>query len=152
MKHVTRRRIAIALTLGVGLALWASAIEAQSRTAPRSPMLIRNQIEKSLSLQREATASLGDPDRAVKLVYESYGQMRAAHSSMVVNASSMKYKDPLFPATDERVQRARGLILRAHVALRDREHWNGKGNPIDVARETLLESIRLTQTILATTF
>ena len=155
MRHLVHRRLATVLTVALGLALGTPAAPARAQhTAPppRSPMMIRGLIEKSLVLQREAVATLDDPDRAVKIVYDAYVQIRAAHGHLVINASNMKYPDPLFPSTDKRVSQVRSLILRAKWALDSRNQWSGKGNPIDVAREALGESIRVTQTILATTF
>lgn len=152
MKHAAGRLSVVLLALCVGLVSGAPSLHAQYRTAPRSTMVIRAQLEKSLSLQREATAYLEDPDKAVQLVYAAYVEMRAAHGSMVVNASSMTFPDPLFPQTDKRIEQARAIILRAHVALRDRATWSGGGNPIEFARNELTQSIRITGIVLATTF
>ncbi|HUG37383.1 MAG TPA: hypothetical protein VML54_10560 [Candidatus Limnocylindrales bacterium] len=143
-----RGRVALALLVLGTLVLVAGPAAAQ----PRNPMMIRQQIENSLSLQREAMASIGQPERAVKLVWDAYVSMRAAHGAMVINASSAKYPDPIFPLTDRRVEQARAHILAARDALRDPAKWSGSGNAIDIARENLSAAMRLTQIILATTF
>jgi hypothetical protein len=140
---------ALAVGVGVGLALCASVAQAQP---PRSPAVIRQQIETSLMLQHETLAALDDPERALRLVWDAYVQMRAAHSSMTINASNTAFPDPLFPFANQRIEQARNNILGAHDALRSRDRWTGQGPWQDVVRQRLTESVRLTQIILATTF
>ena len=141
-------RVSLALVVLGTLVLSAVPASAQAR----NPMMIRQQIEQSLSLQQQAMASLGEPERAVKLVWDAYVSLRAAHGAMIINSSSAKYPDPIFPLTDRRVEQTRAHILSARDALRDPTKWGGPGNPIDSARENLTASMRLTQIILATTF
>ena len=146
MRHSTLRRIALGAALVLGL--WSSPVQSQ----PRSPALIRQQLETSLQQQLQAVSALGEPDRAQKLTWEAYVQMRSAHGSMIINASNTKYPDPLFPLADRRIEQARAQILSAHDALKSRNSWNASSNPIDVARNHLTEAIRLTRIIVATTF
>ncbi len=145
------RHPAFRIMLGVAalaLGCWPALAHAQ----PRNPLMIRQQIETSLRLQGEALETLGDPDRAAKLTWDAYVELRAAHGNMTINASSAKFPDPVFPLTNQRVEEARLHILAARDALRDRARWNGTGDPIDTARNQLTEALRLTRIILATTF
>ena len=140
--------LAIASGIGLALGLWASVAQAQ----PRSPALIRQQIEASLNRQIQAVSALEEPERAGRLTWEAYVQMGAAHGNMTINASSAKYPDPLSPLANQRMEQARAQILSAHDALKSRSTWSASSNPIDVARNHLNEAIRLTRIILATTF
>jgi hypothetical protein len=71
---------------------------------------------------------------------------------MIINASNEKYPDPLFPLADKKFEEARAHILSARDALKNRTQWNAAGNPVDVARTHLSQSLRLTNLLLATTF
>ena len=146
--HPALGRVALALVVLGTLVLVAVPSSAQ----PRSPAMIRQQIEQSLSLQRQAMGSIDEPARAVKLVWDAYVSMRAAHGAMIINASDAKYPDPIFPLTDRRIEQARAHILAARDALREPDKWTGSGPPLEVARENLSAAMRLTQIILATTF
>jgi hypothetical protein len=141
-------RVPLALAVLGALVLLGAPGSAQVR----NPMVIRQQIEHSLSLQQQAMASIGEPERAVKLVWDAYVSIRAAHGAMIINASAAKYQDPIFPLTDRRVEQARTHILAARDALREPNKWTGSGNPIDIARDNLTASMRLTQIVLATIF
>ncbi|MBI2527054.1 MAG: hypothetical protein HYV93_13850 [Candidatus Rokubacteria bacterium] len=146
MRHSALRRIALGAALVFGL--WPAPVE----PLPRSPALIRQQLETSLQQQLQALSALDEPDRAQKLTWEAYVQMRAAHGNMIINASNTKFPDPLFPLADRRIEQARAQILSAHDALKSRKTWNASSNPIDVARKHLTEAVRLTRIIVATTF
>ena len=146
MKHPALRIALAVATLALGC--WAALAQAQ----PRSLTGIRQNIETSLRLQGQAIETLGDPDGALRLTWDAYVHLRAAHGDMTINASAAKFPDPVFPLTNERVEQARLHILAARDALRDRARWSGTGNPIDVARDQLTEAIHLTRIILATTF
>jgi hypothetical protein len=146
--HPALGRITLAVVVLGTIVLLGLPASAQ----PRNPMLIRQQIEQSLSLQQQAMASIDDPARAVKLVWDAYVLLRYAHGAMQINASSAKYPDPIFPLTDKRVETARYHILNARDALREPDKWSGSAKPIDIARENLTAAMRLLQIVLATTF
>jgi hypothetical protein len=145
-----RHSAILAIASGVGLALGLCASVGQAQ--PRSPVLIRQQIESSLNRQIQAVNALEAPEQARRLTWEAYVQMRAAHGNMTINDSNAKYPDPLFPLANQRIEQARAQVLSAHDALKTRTTWNASSNPIEVARKHLTEAIRMTRLILATTF
>src|SRR5262245_42532842 len=105
----------VAVSLVLGAMLCALVAEAQNI---RSPIFIRQRIEQSLELQRQALAAGDDVEQALKLSWDAYVLLRAAHSDMIINASNMKFPDPLFPLADKRLERARAHILQAREVLK----------------------------------
>ena len=158
--HVEARRLwgrPVVLALIVVAVLMAvSSLAAQSR----SSVDIQAQIRKSAELQRQALQTLNDRAQAAQLIDKAYAELRAALSSMVINATETKFQDPLLSIHTQRGNQALSLLQRAGDTLRQtrsdrpaKENQEGAGQPaesrayLDEVRKNLEQALRLTSTI-----
>jgi hypothetical protein len=154
-------RVALALIVVVSLmAMFSGAAHPQ---APRTPIDIQTQIQRSAELQQQALQSLSDSRRTEQLIDNAYRELRAALSAMVVNASGMKFPDPLLNIQTKRGERALSLLQDAGDVLKrnrqdqsvrpapEDQEKNGQpgGSPsyVEVVRNNLEQALRLTRAL-----
>ncbi len=148
----------VALTLIVVILFTAlTSAAAQSRQTPRTSLEIQTRIQKSAELQRQALQSLNDRRQAEQLIDKAYVELRGALSSMIINASGMKFQDPLLDMQTRSGEQALSLLQRAGDTLRqnqaDRpatEDGKPAGSPtyLDGVRKDLEQALRLTSRLV----
>jgi hypothetical protein len=135
------------VSLGLILALGTgSSSLAQSRYDVTQ---VQKQIDRSGRLQQEALANLNDPARAEELVQQAQRELRAAQSAMIINASGMKYADPLLDLNSRKADQALMLLQRVRDALSSNRGSPVRGPYLDQVRSNLETSVRLTRLVLA---
>ena len=133
--------LAIALVLNL-----PCPVPAQSKP-PRDPVEIQRKVQRSADLQRQALQALGEPAKAERLITSAYMNLKSAQDDMVVNLTTMKPPDPMLGLNMKKTDQALSLVLGASDAFK-----GGVENPADVARDRLQQSLRITNTLLATGF
>ena len=156
--HVEARRLWGRLpgVIVVAVLMAISSVAGQSG----SSVDIQAQIRKSAELQRQALQRLNDRAQAEQLIDKAHTELRAALSSMVINATETKFQDPLLGIQTQRGNQALSLLQRAGDILRqtrsDRpatENQEGAGQPgdsrasLDEVRKNLEQALRLTNAI-----
>jgi len=125
---------------------WVDLATAQSKP-PRDPSTIQRKVQRSLELQRQALQGLSDPSQAEKTVWNAFNQLKSAYDDMVMNASNAKNPDPILGLSTRKAEQALGLVQQAGDALQARGE-----NAAEVARDRLQQSVRITNSLLATGF
>ena len=110
---------------------------------------VQRRIDRSGRLQQEALAGLNDPARAEQLIREAYRELQAAHSAMVINASGLKFPDPLLDLNSQKASEALLLLQRAEDLLKINRTTSSSGSYPDEVRRSLERSLRLTRLVLA---
>ena len=145
----------------LGMALLLGAIASTSPALAQSgrPRYeaadIQRKIQKSLELQRQALQSLGEPARADTLVRSAWTELRAAQHEMIMNASGVKFVDPLFEMSNKRAGEALGYLRAAGDALEsnrgsagarvsDEEGGQAPTSYLDGVRRHIEQAVRLT--------
>ena len=111
-----RHVVAVALILAGLLA--ATFPAAGQSPAPATAAEIQTRLQKSADLQRRALQGLTDPDRAARLIDDAYAELLGGLSVMVINASGMKYPDPLLEVSKKNGEEALALLQSARDALK----------------------------------
>jgi hypothetical protein len=145
------RLVAMILALAVLLASASLAVSQYSKP-PRDPAMIKRKLDRSAELQRQALQALGDRPRAEKLVERAWTELKSASDDMIINASNMKFPDPLFGANNKRVDQALALLLGAWDAVKRRDQWTGEEGQVQGVRTNLEQALRLTNTVAASTY
>jgi hypothetical protein len=114
--------------------------------------MIQRKIQKNAELPGQALQVLTDPGRAERPVANPHEEFRSAKDDMVINASNMRFQDPLSAGHNRRVDQALSLLLRAWDALKLRDKWSDSVSRVDGVRDNLQQALRLTNTVLATSF
>ena len=138
--------------LALAVILASAAPAATQGKPPRDPSMIQRKLQNSADLQRQAMQSLGDRERAEKLVGSAYNELKSADDDMVINKNNMKIPDPLFGPNIRRCDQALDLVLLAWDALRARDKWTGAEAQVQGVRSKLEQALRLTNTVAASTF
>jgi hypothetical protein len=134
----------ISLGLVVTLAVGVPPAQAQRKYNPGD---VQDQIDRSSRLQQEAIESLNDSARAEQLIREAYRELSSAQSAMVINASSLKFPDPLLDLNTQKAHEALRLMQRAEDLIKTREP---SSEPyLAEVRRNLERSLRLTRLMLA---
>jgi hypothetical protein len=143
---VSSHHIAIGVALGT---IFASVVPAatQSSKPPRDPAGIQRKVQRSAELQRQALQGLNDAPQAEKVVWNAFNQLKSAYDDMVVNATNARTPDPMLGLNSRKAEQALSLVQQAGDALQARGD-----NAVEVARDRLQQSLRLTNTLLATGF
>lgn len=147
---MTRTRYGL-LRIGLTVALLLSFPAAGKAEFNRNPVVIRQQLEQSVRLQKMALDRLGDPREFVRLTWDAYVQLRAAHEGVNANVQLSKFPNPLYQLASTKLQKARDTLLRGREALKSPQGVVG-GTPEAVAAERIQESVHLIQLVLVTTF
>ncbi|HEY3116379.1 MAG TPA: hypothetical protein VGK54_06535 [Chloroflexota bacterium] len=153
----------VALALIVVAILMAMSSGAAQPQAPRTQIDIQRQIQRSAELQRQALRSLTDSGRTEQLIDNAYAELRAALSAMVINASDMKFPDPLLDIKRKRGEQALSLLQAAgDVLKRNRQNQSVRPGPedqeedgrpggsrsyVELVRNNLEQALRLTSTL-----
>ena len=119
----------------------------QSSKPPRDPVAIQRKVQRSMELQRQALQGLADPPQAKKVVWNAFNQLKSAYDDMVMNASNARTPDPMLALNSRKAEQALGLVQQAGDALQARGE-----NAVEVARDRLQQSLRITNSLLATGF
>ena len=119
----------------------------QPSKPPRDPVAIQRKVQRSMELQRQALQGLSDPPQAEKVVWNAFNQLKSAYDDMVMNASNIKPPDPILALNSRKAEQALGLVQQAGDALQARGD-----NAVEVARDRLQQSLRVTNSLLATGF
>ncbi len=149
--NALRRPVVLVLALLAVLAGVPPAA-AQSSRPPRNPVDIQRKIEKSAELQRQALQTLANPGQAEQLIWKAYAELKSAHNDMILNLSNMKFPDPLLGVNSEKTDQALRLLQQAGDTLKARDQSSAPSGSVDVVRNHLEQALRLTGTVLATTF
>ncbi len=147
MTHLSRDLLRIGLTAALFLLLPAEG----KAEFNRNPVIIRQQLEQSVRLQKMALERLGNPAEFVRLTWSAYEQLRAAHEGVEATLGHSKYPNPMFKLASTKLQKARESLLWGRDALKNPQGLIG-GTPEAVATERIQESVRIIQLVLVTTF
>ncbi len=129
----------------VTLAVIGSAVAAVGQ--PRSQEDINNQIQRSAALQREALQALSDGAKAATLIDRARAELQGALSAMIINASKLKFPDPLLPIQRRKGEEALSLLqaagdeLKTHAAAQGQER---AGANLQMVRGNIEQALRLT--------
>ena len=141
-----RRPIVLGLT---AILVTGSPSLAHAQPQSYDASAVQARIDRSGHLQQEALAGLNDPVRAEQLIREAYRELQAAHSAMLVNASGLKFPDPLLDLNSQKASEALLLMQRAEDLLKiNRTTPSSEPSP-DEVRRSLERSLRLTRLVLA---
>ncbi len=146
------RHLMVMVLAAVAVLITVSPAATQLSKPPRDPALIQRKLQRSAELQREALQALTDPKNAERIVKNAYGQLMSAKEDMVVNASNVQFPDPLFAGNKARVDQALALLLGAWDTLKLRDQWSDPSSQVARVRNNLQQALRLTNTLLATSF
>ncbi len=149
--HILHHPVVLVLVVAAVVGAPSSAF-AQSSRPRHDPAEIQRKIEKSAALQRQALQNLTDPGRAAKLVQSAYAELSAAQGNMIINASEMKFHDPLFDLNTRKTREALSLLQQASDALttnRQTEAPTGSPPSLEVVRNNLQQALRLTNSVVA---
>jgi hypothetical protein len=144
---ITHGRLA-SLVLALALVTGSAAVAQPSRQA-YSPADVQRKIDLSSKLQQEALASLGNPAQAEELVWKAYGELKAAQSAMIINASGAKFQDPLFDLNSRKADEALVLLQRAGDALKSNRQAPSPPPYLHEVRSNLERAFRLTSLVFA---
>ena len=125
---------------------------AQTFKPGRDSAGIQRRTQKSAELQRQALQTLGSPAQAEQLVGEAYMQLKGVQDDLIGNASSLKAPDPIANLNIKKAGQALSVLQEAWDALKVRDKSDSPGRAADLARDRLEQSLRLTNTLLATAF
>ena len=142
----------MATILALAVILASAAPAATQGKPPRDPSMIQRKLLRSADLQRQALQSLGDREKAEKLVGSAWGELKSANDDMIINKNNTKIPDPLFGPNIRRCDQALDLVLLAWDALRARDKWTGAEAQVQGVRSRLEQAVRLTNTVAASTF
>lgn len=137
--------------IGLTLALLLSCPASGKAELNMNPAVIRQQLEQSVRLQKMALDRLGNPREFVRLTWDAYVQLRAAHEGLNGNVQHSKFPNPLYPFASTKLQKARDSLLWGREALKSPQGVVG-GTPEAVAAQRIQESVHLIQMVLATAF
>src|SRR6266496_5969973 len=96
-------RLRIVLMAALVLSL-PTAGEAQIN---RDPGFIRQQLEQGVALQKKALTGLSDTGEALRLTWDAYVQIRAAHGNIEAQLRSSKFPNPMWELASTKIQTAR---------------------------------------------
>ena len=133
---------AMVVTLAAGLATLA---QGQQRN---DTLQVQARIDRSVRLQREALENLNDPARAEELVRQAYRELSAAQSAMIINASGMRFPDPLLDLNNRKASEALLHLQRAEDTLTSNRKAPSGDPYIDGVRRNLERALRLTRLVL----
>jgi hypothetical protein len=117
---------------------------------PRNPASVKEKLEKSAELQRQALQALADLGRAERLVGNAWAELKAAKDDMVIIASNTKFPDPLSASNERRSDQALALLLGALDALKLRHQRSDPEKWVAGVRSNLEQALRITNTVIAT--
>lgn len=150
MNAPTRLTVMV-LALTVMLTAASSAV-AQRSKPPRDPAMTQKKLQRSASLQRQALQALTDPAQAELLVKNAWTELKSAQDDMVINASNMRFPDPLFNTNNRRAEQALALLLGCWDTLKLRDKWIDRDSEVAGVRGRLQQALGLTNVVAATTF
>jgi hypothetical protein len=136
----------IALGLVVTLAAGVPPAHAQRKYDAGE---VQAQIDRSGRLQQEALESLNDPSRAEQLIRSAYRELSSAQSAMTINASGLKFPDPLLDLNTQKAQEALRLMQRAEDLLKSNRATPSPGPHLPEVQSSLERSLRLTRLLFA---
>lgn len=140
----------VRLGLAAALLLLPAAAGAQIN---RNPAFIRQELEQSVRLQRMALERLSDHGEALRLTWDAYVQLRAAHTNVQADLQLAKYPNPLYQVASTKLQKARDNLLLGRDALKTPDRYVGGPSQMEAAAAARLqESVRLIEFVLMTTF
>lgn len=146
-------RAAVAGLVTVALALALGPPPAGAEKAKRSTVVIRQQLEESIRLQEAALGQLGSPEMALKLTWEAYVRLRAAHSDHKLNLAYQKVRNPVDEIANPRFEKARWHLLRARTILTSpNQLWQERIPWPENVTNHLRESMRQIELVLAIAF
>jgi hypothetical protein len=110
---------------------------------------VQAQIDRSGRLQQEALESLNDSSRAEQLIRAAYRELSSAQSAMTINASGLKFPDPLLDLNTQKAQEALRLMQRAEDLLKSNRATPSPGPHLPEVQRSLERSLRLTRLLFA---
>ncbi len=116
-----------------------------------NPRSIQVHLETSLRLEKAAMGRLDAPDEALRLTWQAYEYLRAAHTNLQHNIDLAKFPNPLFQLANPKLQQARDYLLQARDALKDPERI-ARSTSSEAAAERLRQSAHLIEMVLVTSF
>jgi hypothetical protein len=150
MTHRGARRVLIAVLLT--LVAMPAAVWSQERgLLDPSPRTIQTQLEASLRLERQALERLDAPAEFLRLTWQAYVQLRAAHANLLANMDLAKYPNPVYQFADSKIQVARDHLLWAREYVANASSHT-EGNPLEMAATRLSQSARLIELVLVASF
>lgn len=136
------------LLLVFALAIVPGPASVQAKVPPYE---IRAEIEQSRLLLATSLHRLDDSPEALRLTWDAYVLLRAAHGGIVANLSGARFPDPLYQAVDPLMASARSHVLIARAALSDPDRVVD-GTPAEVAGRNIVVAIAKIDAVLELVF
>lgn len=128
---------------------WPAGARAQRAASEFTPTAIRQRLEASVQLQRQALESLGDSGKAQLLIWQAYEQLKAGHELTVNAKNHVKYPDKTYDIIGPKLNEAREILLSARSALA--RPWGvSQGAPAQFAADRIRASIRIIEIVMVT--